>query len=356
MIHCSLYIHSYPAILVVPSKVTDEALASLAGQFQCNRWPVVTWKHPKKEAVLLRSSSFVPSSIAKKKFNPGAVGAKLLPASITQKHMASDKIMQNKAGVGVYNTGVENYFYDLMLVTPADTPSLDLVQHISMPPETIEFEELKRQGSFRGGYHPPPSPSPSNNSSEYDIFEQQEPEKTGIRSRAATYTYKIRNRVGSSVSQLSRVVVPGKKEHPKSPAVKRKLSARRKMFSSPQLPRKKGAKDTTDSRPSSTSSDISTEKAKWRESLKEEPEEVEDNAMSSSDLTNRSSPTTSEHVPIPLKRARSSDEVVDMKFGDIDLKDIVVSEKSGSPDPPVSPIDWEAIGNDRETVKVRSNL
>ena len=64
---------SYPAALVVPEKVTDESLAAVASQFQHQRLPVVTWKHPDKKVVLLRSSSFVPCSIAKKTVSSSAL-------------------------------------------------------------------------------------------------------------------------------------------------------------------------------------------------------------------------------------------------------------------------------------------
>ena len=83
-------LHSYPAVVVVPSETTDEDLAALACQFQHSRWPVVTWKHPKRDAVMLRSSSFVPSSITRKKFN--AVSGKLLPSAITQKQQVSSLV------------------------------------------------------------------------------------------------------------------------------------------------------------------------------------------------------------------------------------------------------------------------
>jgi len=81
---------SYPSVLVVPSKVTDDGLVSLAGQFQLNRFPVVTWRHPKKEVVLLRSSSFVPSVIGKKKFS----GHHVLPQALKQ--AANNKHAQNR--------------------------------------------------------------------------------------------------------------------------------------------------------------------------------------------------------------------------------------------------------------------
>ncbi len=339
--------HSYPAVLVVPSKVTDESLASLAGQFQHNRWPVVTWKHPRKEAVLLRASSFVPSTITRKKFSQ-QMGAKFLP-SIAQKQLASDEAMQNRAGVGVYNREFENYLYGLILDSPKNRTTLDLVEHISMPPPMMEFEEeLRRQGSFRG---PPPSPSPSNDSIESELADSKaEPIS---RNRAATYAYRIRTRVGSSVSQLSRVVIPEVKGRKKSPAAKRKLSSRRGMFSSPQLPRAtKTSEDATKRHSScSTSSDLSVEKAKWRESLKEEDEkEEEEQKMSTKSAS--SSPTLAKKKT--HKRTRSSDEIVGLTSSEIDLKDIIMAEKTGSPEPPVSPIDWEAMGSDKTSLKVRT--
>ena len=329
---------------MVPTKVTDNSLASLAGQFQHNRFPVVTWKHPKKAAILLRSSSFVPSTIAKKKFTVGA--SKLLPSSVTQKpSLSSDKVIQNVAGVGVYNANVENYLYDVMLISPTDKPSLDLVQHISMPPPMVEFEEeLKRQGSFRG-YLPPTSPSPSNDSNEVDS-DMKPPENT--RMRAATYTYKIRNRVGSSVSQISRFVQDNSKLLP-SPPAKRKLSVRRrKMFSSPQLGKRHTMIDNTTKRlsSSSTASDISIEKTKQKDILKEGPEEEETSKplIKKSPRSAEVSPTAT--IKLTHKRTRSSDQIIELKASDIDLKDIVMSEKTGSPVSPYSPIDWEALGSE----------
>lgn len=242
--------------------------------------------------------------------------------------------------MGIYNADVENYLYNLVLVSPSTAPSIDLVQHISMPPPTMEFdgEELKRQNSFRG----PPSPSPTHdNSPDLDLDFAK---NGGIRGRAQTYAYKIRNRVGSSVSQLSRVVV---NESKGSPAVHRKLSTKKKMFSSPQL-RKKSINDDSVSRHSScsTSSDLS---ARFRESLKEEPEEEEEEGTTRKTQTPRSantSPTTtikrSSH-----KRTRSSDQVIELKANEIELQDIKILLKSGSPEPPISPIDWEVVGNDK---------
>ena len=80
---------SYPAILAVPAKITDSSLASLASQFNLSRLPVVTWRHPRKEAVLLRSSSFIPSAIGKKKFSTHG-GQSQKPAA------SSEKLVQNR--------------------------------------------------------------------------------------------------------------------------------------------------------------------------------------------------------------------------------------------------------------------
>lgn len=328
---------SYPAVVVVPTQVTEESLASIAGQFQHNRFPVVTWKHPKKEAVLLRSSSFVPSTIVKKKFTAVGVGAKLMPsvASKQQSREDSNLVFQNKAGVGVYNSDVEKYFYELF---STNTPSLDLVKQLSIPPPMMEFEtELKRQSS----YLPPASPAPSSDSTEFTDGENK-------KATAAAYNITIRTRVGSSVSQITRVKVQPEKD----PVQKRKLSSRRKMFSSPQLPKRKkkeGNEDSASRHSScSTASDISIQ----RESVREE--ELE--AVNEATLPSKPIPRSANTSPILVskkpthKRTRSSDEVIEMNPADVDLKDITVLEKTGSPEPPVSPIDWEALGNEKEDV------
>ena len=80
---------SYPAALVVPEKVTDDSLAAVASQFQHQRLPVVTWKHPNKKVVLLRSSSFVPCSIAKKSVSSSALAGIRHPSVAKQAKIAA---------------------------------------------------------------------------------------------------------------------------------------------------------------------------------------------------------------------------------------------------------------------------
>ncbi len=88
--------------------------------------------------------------------------------------------------------------------------------------------------------------------------------------------------------------------------------------------------------------------------MKEEPEEPEgDPEGDPKVLVPRSADASPSLVTTKLghKRTLSSDHVEELESVDIDLKDIVVSEKTGSPEPPVSPIDWEAVGC---TKKVRA--
>ena len=49
---------TYPALLLVPYKVTDESLKRYARLHRQCRFPSITWRHPKNHALLLRGSSF----------------------------------------------------------------------------------------------------------------------------------------------------------------------------------------------------------------------------------------------------------------------------------------------------------
>lgn len=48
---------SYPALIVVPSTVTDECINRISRFYKSNRFPAVTWRHARTKALLLRSSS-----------------------------------------------------------------------------------------------------------------------------------------------------------------------------------------------------------------------------------------------------------------------------------------------------------
>ena len=49
---------TYPALLLVPSKVADESLKRYARLHRQSRFPSVTWKHSKNQALLLRGSIY----------------------------------------------------------------------------------------------------------------------------------------------------------------------------------------------------------------------------------------------------------------------------------------------------------
>ncbi|KAM3876774.1 myotubularin-related protein 13 [Diretmus argenteus] len=54
---------SYPGLLVVPQAVQDSSLQKVARCYRHNRLPVVSWKHPRTKAVLLRSGGFHGKSV-----------------------------------------------------------------------------------------------------------------------------------------------------------------------------------------------------------------------------------------------------------------------------------------------------
>ena len=91
-----LHLSRYPAALVVPEKVTDDSLAAVASQFQHQRLPVVTWKHPDKKVVLLRSSSFVPCSIAKKTVSSSTLAGIRHPSVAKQAKAAATNAVSGK--------------------------------------------------------------------------------------------------------------------------------------------------------------------------------------------------------------------------------------------------------------------
>ena len=49
---------TYPALLLVPSKIGDESLRRYARCHRHSRFPAITWRHPKNHSLLLRGSGF----------------------------------------------------------------------------------------------------------------------------------------------------------------------------------------------------------------------------------------------------------------------------------------------------------
>lgn len=67
---------SYPGLLVVPQSVQDGSLQKVARCYRHNRLPVVSWKHPRTKAVLLRAGGFHGKSVVGlfKSQNPSTTG------------------------------------------------------------------------------------------------------------------------------------------------------------------------------------------------------------------------------------------------------------------------------------------
>ena len=154
---------SYPAVLVVPENTSDETLISVASQFQHNRFPVVTWKHPGNQAVLLRAGSFLPSS-DQQKFGPIAnLPTAVIPgrnklmgvagrlAGVGSKAKVNHP--QGNGGCGVYNMDVEGYIMDILQLSQTykrTRQKSSLVNEISGAPKTMHFDLPDRTSSVRG--------------------------------------------------------------------------------------------------------------------------------------------------------------------------------------------------------------
>lgn len=54
----ALLSHSYPALLSVPTNTGDDNLHRLARCYRHNRVPVITWRHPRTKALLMRGAGF----------------------------------------------------------------------------------------------------------------------------------------------------------------------------------------------------------------------------------------------------------------------------------------------------------
>lgn len=132
---------SYPAVWVVADTFSDDAIARTAPQFLSNRLPIVTWKHPKSNAVLLRSASFVSHIITKKK------------SSILVPHGAKhtpDKPPELDAQ-GIFSADVEAFISTIVNACPSvereTEMSNSLSRDVSMPPTSMTFaaEEILAQ-------------------------------------------------------------------------------------------------------------------------------------------------------------------------------------------------------------------
>lgn len=66
---------SYPALLIVPAAVEDNSLRRICQCYRHNRFPVVTWRHPRTKALLVRGArSYGKSVIGMLKGHPTSAG------------------------------------------------------------------------------------------------------------------------------------------------------------------------------------------------------------------------------------------------------------------------------------------
>lgn len=58
-VNCAYMIcRSYPALLIVPTSVSDESIRRFCRLYRHSRVPVVTWRHPRTKALLVRGAGY----------------------------------------------------------------------------------------------------------------------------------------------------------------------------------------------------------------------------------------------------------------------------------------------------------
>lgn len=58
-VNCNYAIcRSYPALLVVPNVISEESVKKVGRCYRGGRFPVITWKHPRTRALLVRGACF----------------------------------------------------------------------------------------------------------------------------------------------------------------------------------------------------------------------------------------------------------------------------------------------------------
>lgn len=63
-VNCAYMIcRSYPALFIVPSSVTDESIRRFCRLYRHNRIPIVTWRHPRTKALLIRGAGYHGKSV-----------------------------------------------------------------------------------------------------------------------------------------------------------------------------------------------------------------------------------------------------------------------------------------------------
>ncbi|CAL8081456.1 unnamed protein product [Orchesella dallaii] len=98
---------SYPALVVVPNLINDESIKKVARCYRGGRFPVITWKHPRTRALLIRGSAFNSKGLmAFFKGHPHATGAGVTDATAHVEHENFLRALVNATPLGVVKPGV----------------------------------------------------------------------------------------------------------------------------------------------------------------------------------------------------------------------------------------------------------
>ncbi|XP_052823707.1 myotubularin-related protein 13 isoform X6 [Octopus bimaculoides] len=90
---------SYPALLIVPHSVTDESIRKFSRCYRQSRFPIITWRHSRTKALLLRGSGFHSRSLM----------------GMLRHH---NTVTGTSSGETSSSIEQENYFRSLVAVTP----------------------------------------------------------------------------------------------------------------------------------------------------------------------------------------------------------------------------------------------
>lgn len=379
---------SYPAVLVVPESASDDTLISVASQFQHNRFPVVTWKHPTRQAVLLRSSSFLPSSSSPKlgplsniqntvlqgKHKFMGVGGKF---GVVNKDKGTPQ--GNLGGTGVFNIDVGGYIRGIINLSQnyrRKQQKSNLLQEISCAPETMHFDPVHTP---RHQAHGNGNKTTSWDLDDVDFSPQRRPRVASDLDRSLTPEPQI-DRLYSSPEHIKkgkrRFTISNIIQKAKSPHFNRKkhykVVSTSELLASPvrgHSPMREGPevlrKMKTSTLPLEEREDgKEMEDRGWegeREGEREERRELSASSEKDSlDLQtavfskleleelNALSPTRGIPKSYSLKRGASYPErsALEIEQDEIDIDDITMTEKheaSVSPEPSGQKIDWEAM-------------
>ena len=235
----------------------------------------------------------------------------------------------------MYNVEVENYLLSVLLVSQTERNENeqahdDLVRHLSLPPQTLQFlPEMYRTSSISSLRQSPPHKP---------LHPQLSPD-SGLggdftASRTRTSSFDVLGKIKKGVSKLTK--------QGGSPRLTPKLGGHKHLHkgdSSPQLAKRR--------------SDPELEEEVGLPPLEDIPQDPTRKLLPVSrvklgePLSPNSAPHSPQLAPVRHKRAKSMGQVSDLSTSDVDLADIIMTERHESSMSPPGAVDWEAVGSDR---------